>query len=112
MPLLGLVHMPMALAPFGSLLLTTLLIPRASFVGHLAGIAVGYCLAYGALDWVTPGWALAATAWLFIGVVYAAVRRCVSVPWVRLHEEDSADLERGTGGGAVLPPPPRIANAV
>jgi hypothetical protein len=33
------------LSPFGSLFLTSILIPRASFVGHLSGIIAGYGIA-------------------------------------------------------------------
>jgi len=38
-------NIPMSVAPFGSLILTSILVPRASFVGHLAGILIGYIIA-------------------------------------------------------------------
>ena len=41
----------MILAPFGSLLFTSLVVPQASFIGHLAGIATGYLVAWDAFAW-------------------------------------------------------------
>jgi len=38
-------QIPISLAPIGSLIFTSLLIRRASFVGHLAGILIGYIIA-------------------------------------------------------------------
>jgi membrane associated rhomboid family serine protease len=61
LPLIGLGHVPTALAPFGSLLVTSALVPRASFVGHLAGILAGYLVAVPWLDAV-PAWAALAGA--------------------------------------------------
>lgn len=63
-------RVPLALAPLGSLLLTQLLVPRASFVAHSAGVALGYALAFARGDWLN-GWAVlgasaaygAAAAW-------------------------------------------------
>ena len=82
--------------PFGSLMLTTVLIPRASFLGHLAGemeqflweimliilqshytksdewrqyagIIVGYAAAFGAFAWMTPFWTLSLALWAVLG---------------------------------------------
>ena len=58
---------PGHLLPFGSLVLTQVLIPRASFVGHLAGILVGYAVGFGAFAWMTPWWSLSLAAWTTIG---------------------------------------------
>lgn len=44
LPLFGAANIPMWASPFASLLLTSLLIPKASFVGHLAGILAGYLI--------------------------------------------------------------------
>ena len=54
--------------PFGSLILTSVLIPRASFLGHLAGIIVGYAAAFGAFAWMTPFWTLSLALWAAMGV--------------------------------------------
>jgi hypothetical protein len=53
--------------PFGSLILTSVLIPRASFLGHLAGIIVGYAAAFGAFAWMTPFWTLSLALWAAMG---------------------------------------------
>ena len=37
----GFGNIPMYLTPFASLILTSIIIPKASFVGHLSGILVG-----------------------------------------------------------------------
>ena len=42
-------RVPAALAPFASLLLTSLLVPNASFIGHAAGILAGFALGLGGL---------------------------------------------------------------
>ena len=41
-------------APFALLIGTQLLIPNVSFLGHLAGVIMGYPLAWHALDWMQP----------------------------------------------------------
>ena len=38
----GFGNIPMYLTPFASLILTSIIIPKASFVGHLSGILVGF----------------------------------------------------------------------
>ena len=43
----GLISLPLVFAPFESLVLTSILIPQASFIGHLAGIIAGYMVASG-----------------------------------------------------------------
>jgi hypothetical protein len=39
-------QIPLSLAPFGSLIFTSLIIRNASFIGHLSGILVGYGIAF------------------------------------------------------------------
>ena len=41
---LGLAEVPMWASPFASLVLTSVLVPQASFLGHLAGIAAGFAV--------------------------------------------------------------------
>ena len=41
-------------APFVMLVVTQVIVPKASFLGHLCGIAVGYPIAWGVLRWCTP----------------------------------------------------------
>ena len=42
----GMVQLPMSLAPFGALVITSVIIPQASFIGHLSGILMGCLMAY------------------------------------------------------------------
>ena len=57
--------LPLTLSPFVSLALVQLIVPRASFLGHLAGIAAGYAVGWGALEG-------ARGYWLWVGSVGAA----------------------------------------
>ena len=41
---LGVAEMPMWALPFVSLVLTSIIVPHASFLGHLAGIASGFAV--------------------------------------------------------------------
>lgn len=42
------------LAPFASLGFVSVIVPKASFVGHLAGIVAGFPVAWHLVDWCTP----------------------------------------------------------
>lgn len=55
LPLFGALNLPMWLTPFGSLLFTSLVIPKASFVGHLSGILAGYLISIPVFD-LLPAW--------------------------------------------------------
>ncbi len=46
--------LPVNLGTFVLLVFTKIFIPRSSFIGHLAGIIIGYPLAWNALNWLTP----------------------------------------------------------
>ncbi|CAG9467826.1 unnamed protein product [Pedinophyceae sp. YPF-701] len=81
--LLGLPVPPLA-APFAALVFTSLLVPRASFLGHLAGIVAGF--AVGGCAWVAP-WAL---TWPVVGAVGSLAGAACVWSWVR---------ERGGRGG-------------
>jgi len=48
------IHLPVNAGPILLLLLTKIVIPRSSFLGHLSGIVIGYPLAWNMLDWLTP----------------------------------------------------------
>ena len=68
LPLFGALNLPMWLTPFGSLLFTSLVIPRASFVGHLSGILAGYLISIPVFD-LLPAWvAIAALAVAIAGM--------------------------------------------
>lgn len=50
-PLIGL---PVNAGPIILLIVTKIVIPQSSFLGHLSGIVIGYPLAWNWLDWLTP----------------------------------------------------------
>ncbi len=45
---------PFSIAPFLLLVAMHYIVPKASFVGHLSGIVLGYPLVWGVLDWCSP----------------------------------------------------------
>ena len=45
---------PWSIMPFLSLIMTSLMIPQASFVGHLSGIVIGFLIRWHFFDWITP----------------------------------------------------------
>lgn len=45
---------PVNFGPFVLLIITKFIIPRSSLTGHLAGILIGYPLAWMMLNWITP----------------------------------------------------------
>ncbi|GLC35006.1 hypothetical protein PLESTM_000268600 [Pleodorina starrii] len=111
--LLGVASVPMAAAPFLLLLLTQLLLPHASFLGHLSGVLAGLLLASGALDWITPYWTACLLSWLVIGICYGlALEGRLGTSYIRLLPyggdsviEDGSEtsrlvdlMERGGGG--------------
>jgi rhomboid domain-containing protein 1 len=54
LPVLGLVPVPAWLFPWVMLFVMSYLVPQCSFVGHLAGIIVGYLYVYGAFASLLP----------------------------------------------------------
>jgi len=81
------------LAPFVMLALMQVAVPNVSFSGHLAGILVGYPVAWGALDWA-PAPAVAAGV-LPLAVAWGA--ECFAARWGLPEPEGGAG---GAGGGA------------
>ena len=53
-PFLADTTLPFNAAPFLLLVAMHYLVPRASFVGHLSGIVMGYPLVWGGLNWCSP----------------------------------------------------------
>lgn len=88
--LLG-VRVPALLAPFLALALTQVLVPRASFVGHLAGILAGLAVAAGAFAWL-DSWAFAELLlWGSVALVWSLkVSSPIPVPWIVLESDPPA----------------------
>eukprot|EP00899_Mesostigma_viride_P018663 jgi/Mesvir1/26799/Mv20566-RA.1 len=75
---------PFSLAPFGSLVLTSLLVPQASFLGHLCGIVVGLAIGWDLLEGVSDYWWACAFFWVVAAVVYSLHKsRVVRIPFLR-----------------------------
>ena len=53
-PFTDITGLPVNLGPFLLLIVTKLILPQSSLTGHLAGIVIGFPLAWGMLDWITP----------------------------------------------------------
>eukprot|EP00897_Mesotaenium_endlicherianum_P010080 jgi/Mesen1/90/ME1113581C07629 len=82
----GALSLPISLAPFESLLLTSILVPQASFVGHLAGILAGYL-------GVTSYWAAALAGWAALGFAVSLKRTsALDMPWLVIEPVADADL--------------------
>jgi membrane associated rhomboid family serine protease len=93
---LGLFSVPRLLYPVALLLLTQLIIRRASFVGHLAGMLAGFAVGFGGLAWLGDVW------WwgLFLaaaGVMLLSLKANSSVParWLRWIEISPEYAARG-----------------
>lgn len=65
-------NLPIAVAPFVSLFITQLIVPQASFLGHLAGIIAGYPIALGWLDSFSG-------YWFYSSLLYVAAIMLVSL---------------------------------
>lgn len=88
--------------------------PLRSFVGHLAGILAGYCVAFHLFSWLSPFWTLSLLLWVALGIAYAAARsQQLSIPYIRLpggaaglspllggSGDGGSDPELGGGGGS------------
>ncbi|GMH37424.1 hypothetical protein BSKO_05297 [Bryopsis sp. KO-2023] len=92
--LLGLGNLPMWATPFCSLILTSVLIPKASFLGHLSGILVGYTVGLGLFDWLNTFWAVSLCVWAAMGILLSLARSgTLNLPFIRFHGAN--DIETG-----------------
>lgn len=73
LPIFGLANVPMWLTPFASLIITSILIPKASFLGHLSGIIAGFIISSRIFDGLGPWGALGLLAAALTGAVVAGV---------------------------------------
>ncbi|EPS71204.1 rhomboid protein, partial [Genlisea aurea] len=67
--LFGVLSLPISLAPFESLVFTSIVVPRASFIGHLAGIVVGYAIAWDVIHGMNNYWAVSMLGWICLAFV-------------------------------------------
>ncbi|XP_057490501.1 RHOMBOID-like protein 13 [Actinidia eriantha] len=64
--LFGFLSLPISFAPFESLIFTSIIVPQASFVGHLSGIIVGYAIAWGLIHGMNNYWAVSMLGWIVL----------------------------------------------
>ncbi|KAL0387967.1 UNVERIFIED_CONTAM: RHOMBOID-like protein 13 [Sesamum radiatum] len=64
--LFGFLSLPISFAPFESLIFTSIIVPQASFIGHLSGIIVGYAIAWGVIHGMNNYWAVSMLAWIVL----------------------------------------------
>ena len=95
--------LPITLAPFLALVLTQLIVPRASFLGHLAGIVAGYATGWGLLESARGYWLWVATLGA-AGACVLSLRSTALGPalarFVAISPAYAAALEAGGLGGA------------
>nr|AIY60768.1 rhomboid protein Cabca_RBL13 [Cabomba caroliniana] len=69
--LFGFLSLPISFAPFESLVFTSIIVPRASFIGHLSGIVVGYSIAWGLINGMNNYWAFSMLGWIILVFLYS-----------------------------------------
>ncbi|BBN16869.1 hypothetical protein Mp_7g09990 [Marchantia polymorpha subsp. ruderalis] len=89
--LFGLLSLPISYAPFESLVFTSIIVPQASFLGHLSGILVGYMIAWNVFQGMTDFWAITFLGWLVVMFVISLKKTSeFDIPF--LHVESVADV--------------------
>eukprot|EP01112_Ceratiomyxa_fruticulosa_P019733 TRINITY_DN6525_c0_g1_i1.p1 TRINITY_DN6525_c0_g1~~TRINITY_DN6525_c0_g1_i1.p1 ORF type:complete len:256 (-),score=25.74 TRINITY_DN6525_c0_g1_i1:251-1018(-) len=78
---------PPFLFPFVPLVLTSLIVPNASFIGHLSGIIVGLGIAFGYFDWFNNYLFFGTLSWVFIFLIYnIKVTTSLRMPFLQFDE--------------------------
>jgi len=93
------IPLPKIFAPLSSLLLTQLLIPNASFIGHFSGIVIGFLLLWNAFYWVSDSVFWSCIIWGLIGLLYnLKTTTDIHVPFFEMRETLPPELiqENGT----------------
>ncbi|KAG0476725.1 hypothetical protein HPP92_013566 [Vanilla planifolia] len=72
--LFGILSLPISFAPFESLIFTSIIVPQASFIGHLSGIVVGYAVGWGLIHGMNNYWALTMLGWIILVFVLSLKR--------------------------------------
>lgn len=72
--LFGVLSLPISFAPFESLIFTSIIVPQASFLGHLSGIIVGYAIGWGLIHGMNNYWALTMLGWMSLAFVVSLKR--------------------------------------
>lgn len=72
--LFGFLSLPISFAPFESLIFTSIIVPQASFVGHLSGIIGGYSIAWGLIHGMNNYWAVSILGWIIFLFMWSLKR--------------------------------------
>lgn len=72
--LFGFLSLPISFAPFESLIFTSIIVPQASFLGHLSGIIVGYAIGWGLIHGMNDYWAITMLGWIALVFVMSLKR--------------------------------------
>lgn len=67
-------QIPMSLMPFFNVLITQLLIPQASLIGHLSGVFAGFAIRWHLFDWFTNQVFLESLPWIIFLFFFSYVR--------------------------------------
>lgn len=95
------ISLPLSLAPFGSLLLTQLLVPNASLVGHLAGIIAGYFYSWGFFAWFTDDFFAFALFWSVVFLVWSVkTTTTFNIPFIQISGPVGDDDDDGDGNSS------------
>ncbi|ERN20329.1 hypothetical protein AMTRI_Chr06g177960 [Amborella trichopoda] len=83
--LFGVLSLPISFAPFESLIFTSIIVPQASFLGHLSGIIVGYMIAWGLIHGMSNYWAVSMLGWIALAFVFSLKRSgTCDVPFIEI----------------------------
>jgi len=101
------IEIPLTLAPFGSLIFTSLIIRNASFIGHLSGIMIGYFIAltdlHFGVDWFPNYVFVCALLWCAIAMLYSIkITTNISIPFIRFHDQTAQPSQRSILQNGVL----------
>lgn len=105
--LFGVLSLPISLAPFESLIFTSIIVPQASFIGHLSGIIVGYSIAWGLIHGMNNYWAVSMLGWIVLAFVLSLKRTgTVDFPFIEIEPVTDPSLPtvgfRASGNGRAL----------
>lgn len=95
--LFGFLSLPISFAPFESLIFTSIIVPQASFVGHLSGIIVGYSIAWGLIHGMNNYWAVSMLGWIILIFVFS-LKRTGTVDFTFIEIEPVTDPSLPTVG--------------
>lgn len=105
--LFGVLSLPISFAPFESLIFTSIIVPQASFIGHLSGIVVGYSIAWGLIHGMNNYWAVTMLGWIMLMFILSLKRtRAFDFSFIEIEAITDSSLPTvgfvATGNGRTL----------